>query len=63
VTPLSAVPVGVVIPSDLGPTTGSTIKFKIRLKGTVRPGSYPIIFAGKDDNGRERDSTLTLVIQ
>jgi hypothetical protein len=43
-------------------TTGGSLSFKIKLKGNVASGSYPLLFAGNDDTGRERDATLTLVI-
>jgi hypothetical protein len=37
--------------------------FKIKVKGSAQRGTYPLLFAGKDDTGRERDATLTLVVQ
>ena len=62
VTPPSTLPKGVKVPGDPGSTTGNSLSFKIKVKGSAQPGNYPLVFAGKDDTGRERDATLTLVI-
>jgi hypothetical protein len=60
---ISPLPAGVRLPGFPASTTGSSVSFKIKLKGRAQPGVYPIVLAGKDDSGRERDATLTLHIQ
>jgi uncharacterized protein DUF4185 len=42
--------------------TNGGVSFKIKLKERVEPGSYALVFTGKDDTGRERDATLTVVV-
>ena len=63
ITPVSVVPRGLKLPGFPASTTGNSLDFKIKLKGNAPSGKYPIVFAGKDDSGRERDSTLTLQVQ
>jgi hypothetical protein len=63
VAPISAVLPGIRFPGVPSSTTGNSVPFKIKVKGNVPHGTYPINFAGKDDTGRERDATLTLQVQ
>jgi hypothetical protein len=63
ITPVSVVPRGLKLAGFPASTTGASLDFKIKLKGTVPSGKYPIVFAGKDDSGRERDATLTLQVE
>ena len=61
-TPTLPVPAGIKLPGFPASTAAGSLSFKIKIKGNARPGTYPIVFAGKDDSGRERDATLTLVV-
>jgi hypothetical protein len=58
----SLLPPGIRLPGFPASTTADSLSFKIKLKGHVPSGKYPIVFAGKDDSGRERDATLLLVV-
>ena len=49
-------------PPDPVTTTGNSVVFKLKISGGTPPGSYQLLFKGKDDSGRERDVTLTLVV-
>jgi uncharacterized membrane protein len=51
-----------VVQGDLTSTKSDSVSFKIKIKGGSQPGAYALVFAGRDDSGRERDATLTLVI-
>ncbi len=44
-------------------TTGDSAKFKLKIKAGALTGAQQLVFRGKDDSGRERATTLTLVIQ
>ncbi|MBI4850590.1 MAG: hypothetical protein HY819_02070 [Acidobacteria bacterium] len=44
-------------------TTNSTLNFNFKVKGAATPGSKQIVFTGRDDSGRTRSATLTLVVQ
>ncbi|HKV41955.1 MAG TPA: right-handed parallel beta-helix repeat-containing protein [Blastocatellia bacterium] len=44
-------------------TTGVTVAFKLKISRGTTPGVYQLIFKGMDDSGRERDGTLSLVVQ
>ena len=63
ITPPASTPKGIVPLIDSIATTGNSVTFKIKVKGSARPGRYPLVFAGKDESGRERDASLTLVVQ
>src|SRR5215813_8365974 len=64
VTPPSTLPPGIKLRgSDPVSTTGNAASFRIKVKANATPGTYPLVFSGKDDTGRERDATLTVVIQ
>jgi len=49
-------------PPDPATTAGGIVVFKLKISGGTPPGSYQLVFKGKDDSGRERDVTLTLVV-
>jgi uncharacterized delta-60 repeat protein len=63
VAPPATVPRGLKIPGDPVPTTGSSVSFRIKVKGSAAAGSYPLVFTATDDSGRTRTATFTLVIQ
>ena len=63
ISPPATTPKGIVPLIDTITTSDNSVTFKIKVKGSARPGNYPLVFAGKDDTGRERDATLTLVVQ
>jgi predicted extracellular nuclease len=45
------------------PTTGDSVKFKLKIKSGAPTGTQQLTFVGKDESGRERTTLLTLVIQ
>jgi hypothetical protein len=63
VSPPASTPKGIVPPPGSTPTAGNSVNFKIKVRGSAQPGSYPLIFTGTDDFGRHREATLTLVVQ
>lgn len=63
VTPGEITAKGIKLSTDPVATIGGSVKFKVKLKGSAKPGSYPITFTGKDDSGRTRMATVTLQIQ
>jgi hypothetical protein len=44
-------------------TTGSSASFKLKIKGKAPLGPQQLTFTGKDETGRERTATVTVVIQ
>lgn len=62
VTPPKTLPRKVVVQGDPISTKSDSVSFKLKIKGAALPGTYALVFAGKDNSGRERDATLTLVI-
>jgi hypothetical protein len=44
-------------------TTGASVTFNYKVKNRALTGQQQLIFSGKDDSGRIRTATLTLVIQ
>jgi hypothetical protein len=50
-------------PADRITTTDTSASFKMKIGGGVAPGSYPLVFTGKDDTGRSRTATVTLIVQ
>jgi uncharacterized delta-60 repeat protein len=59
----ATVPRGLKVPGDPVPTTGSSVSFRIKVKGSAAPGTYPLVFTATDDSGRTRTATFTLVVQ
>ena len=50
-------------PPDPVTTTDSTASFKLKIGAGVTPGPHQLVFTGKDDFGRERAVTLTVIVQ
>jgi len=50
-------------PPDPIPTTDASVVFKFKVGGGVTPGQYPLTFTAKDDSGRARTGTVTLIVQ
>ena len=50
-------------PADPMPTTGDGVVFKFKIGESVSPVQYPLNFRAKDDSGRTRTGTVTLVVQ
>jgi streptogramin lyase len=50
-------------PPDPVTTTDTSATFKLKIGGGAASGPHQIVFKGTDDSGRERDVTLTLVVQ
>jgi hypothetical protein len=46
-----------------GSTTGDAVSFAYKVKKKAQPGTYTLVFSGRDDGGRERTAALTLVVQ
>jgi uncharacterized delta-60 repeat protein len=44
-------------------TAGSSAKFKLKIRGGAASGSHQLTFTGRDDSGRVRTGTVTLVIE
>jgi hypothetical protein len=44
-------------------TTGASVTFNYKVKKKAPSGTHPLVFTGKDADGRERTVTLDLVIQ
>ena len=63
VAPPATIPRGLKIPGDPVSTTGSSVGFRIKVKGSAVSGTYPLVFTATDDSGRTRTATFTLVIQ
>jgi lysophospholipase L1-like esterase len=63
VSPPAVTPKGIIPLLGLTPTTGDSVTFKIKVKGSAQPGAHALVFVGKDDSGRQRNATLTLVVQ
>jgi hypothetical protein len=49
-------------PADPIATTDASAAFKLKISASTPPGTYQLVFKGKDDSGRERDVTFTLVV-
>jgi len=63
VTPPAVTLRGFKLPSDPLATTGTSVTFKIKIKGSAQPGSYQLVLTGTDDSGRSRTFTVTIVVQ
>jgi hypothetical protein len=44
-------------------TTGDSVTFAFKVKKKARAGTYELTFTGRDDQNRERSTTLTLTVQ
>jgi uncharacterized delta-60 repeat protein len=55
--------VGIAVNPNPASTTGSKIKFKLKLKGSAPAGTLQVTFTGRDEVGRERKATLAVVVQ
>jgi hypothetical protein len=44
-------------------TTKADIKFNFEIKKKTLPGVYPLTFTGRDDTGRVRTGTITLIVE
>jgi len=58
-------PAGGIVPKPPDPitTTDTSASFKLKIKGGAALGPHQITFTGRDNSGRERTATVTLVIQ
>jgi len=50
-------------PPDPVTTTDASASFKLKIGGGATTGPHQLVFKGTDSSGRERDVTLTLVVQ
>ncbi|HYM00812.1 MAG TPA: delta-60 repeat domain-containing protein [Blastocatellia bacterium] len=63
VSPPPSVP-GIKIPQTPLSTTGDSAAFRIKVKGSAKPGSHDLTFTGRDDTGAlVHTVTVTLVVQ
>jgi uncharacterized delta-60 repeat protein len=53
----------IVISEPVQTTTGTSVEFKLKVKKGTPAGNHQLVFTGKDDSGKERSATITLVIQ
>lgn len=53
----------IVMTPESASTNGDLIKFRLKIKGSTPTGTQRVVFIGRDALGRERTSTLTLVVQ
>jgi hypothetical protein len=44
-------------------TTGNLITFNYKVKKKAKPGTYPLVFTGRDESGRTHTATLSLTVQ
>lgn len=58
-------PAGGIAPKPPDPiaTTDTTASFKLKIKGNASLGPHQLTFVGKDDSGRTRTATVTLIVQ
>jgi uncharacterized delta-60 repeat protein len=54
---------GISVTPNPASTTGSRIKFKLKIKSSAPAGTHQITFTGRDDSGRERSATLAVIVQ
>jgi hypothetical protein len=65
VIPPTKLPPAINMPTDIVLLTSddSSVSFKIKVKSGAAPGTYSLTFAGLDDAGRRRATTLALTVQ
>ncbi len=64
VTPPDASDVGIITKSpEPIITSGATAKWKFKIKGGAETGPHQLTFTGKDDSGRVRTATITMVVE
>lgn len=63
VTPPDTFAQGLAFPSGPQATTGDSLKFKLKIKGNAAVGPHQLTFTGRDEAGRERTATMTVVVQ
>jgi len=39
------------------------VRFKLKVKGSAQPGSYPLVFVATSSSGETHTATLTLAVQ
>lgn len=63
ITPSDTSGIGVKVKPPSISAAGNSVTFKFKIKGGAEVGSHAITFTGRDPTGRERQATITLVIQ
>jgi hypothetical protein len=61
--PPSDPPQGIKLPSEFEATTEDRLTFKIKIKGSVQPGIYPLIFVGVGGTSKIHAASLVLIVQ
>lgn len=63
ISPAAALPSGIVFKGGSVSTTGSSVKFKLKVKGSASRGTHQLTIQARDDSGKTRTATLTLNVQ
>ncbi|MEW6127304.1 MAG: SBBP repeat-containing protein [Acidobacteriota bacterium] len=63
ITAATPLPRGIVLVGDSVSTTESRVNFKLKVKGSAALGQHLLTFQARDDSGRTRTATLTLIVQ
>ena len=64
ITPPVTTVKGLKVPAAAATTSGDSASFKIKVKQSVKAGSYPLVFTGMDSSGKlVHTATLTIVVQ
>jgi hypothetical protein len=63
VTPPDTPPRGIRILLEQVTTTGDSIRFKLKVKGSAQSGTYALVFVATSASGETHTATLTLAVQ
>jgi hypothetical protein len=63
VSPPTGLPTGIKLSAIPESTKGASVSFTIKVKATAKPGTYSLVFSGKDKGGQTHTATLTLIVQ
>ncbi|MGH9759916.1 MAG: hypothetical protein ACREAC_03640, partial [Blastocatellia bacterium] len=63
VTPPSTLPAGLKVVGAEQSTTGASVNYNVKVKGSAKAGTYILTFSGSDAAGQIATSALTLVVK
>jgi hypothetical protein len=63
ITPASPLPKGIVLAGGSVSTTENRVTFKLKVKGSAELGTHQLTFQARDDSGKTRTASFTLVVQ
>jgi hypothetical protein len=63
ITPATPLPKGIILVGDSVSTTDSRVSFKLKVKGSAALGAQTLTFQARDDSGKTRTASFTLVVQ